>query len=79
MRQNSKFSGTGTSRREFLYVEDMVSVTVLVMGLHMNVQDKHTEPIQSHIKMEFSSEITFQDIELEVVKVTENKDIIEFK
>ena len=43
--------GTGTPRREFLYVDDMASASVFVMELDKIIYDQHTEPMQSHINV----------------------------
>ena len=50
--------GTGTPRREFLYVDDMAAASVFVMGLDKVIYDQHTQPMQSHINVGFGSDIT---------------------
>ena len=50
--------GTGTPRREFLYVDDMASASVFVMNLKKDVYDQHTQPMQSHINVGSGSDIT---------------------
>ena len=43
--------GTGTPRREFLYVDDMAAASVFVMELDKTNYDQHTQPTQSHINV----------------------------
>ena len=43
--------GTGTPRREFLYVDDMAAASVFVMELDQAVYDQQTEPMCSHINV----------------------------
>lgn len=43
--------GTGTPRREFLYVDDMASASVHVMNLSPEIYTANTEPMLSHINV----------------------------
>jgi len=43
--------GTGTPKREFLYVDDMAAASVHVMNLSKSVYELHTSPMQSHINV----------------------------
>jgi GDP-L-fucose synthase len=54
--------GTGTPKREFLYVDDMASASVFVMELDKLIYDEHTDPIQSHINVGFGSDITIEQL-----------------
>lgn len=54
--------GTGTPRREFLYVDDMAAASVFVMDLDKSIYDQHTQPMQSHINVGFGSDITIADL-----------------
>ncbi|QWD20095.1 GDP-L-fucose synthase [Polynucleobacter paneuropaeus] len=54
--------GTGTPRREFLYVDDMASASVFVMGLNKTTYDQYTEPMQSHINVGSGSDIQIKDL-----------------
>jgi len=62
--------GTGSPRREFLYVDDMASASVFVMELDKAVYDQHTEPMQSHINVGFGSDISIAELANKVAKVT---------
>lgn len=54
--------GTGTPRREFLYVDDMAAASVFVMDLDKSIYDQHTQPMQSLINVGFGSDITIADL-----------------
>jgi GDP-L-fucose synthase len=60
--------GTGTPRREFLYVDDMAAASVFVMDLDKSIYDQHTEPMQSHINVGFGSDITINELAHAVAK-----------
>jgi len=61
--------GTGTPRREFLYVDDMAAASVFVMELDKNIYDKETQPMQSHINVGYGGDITIRDLALTISKV----------
>jgi GDP-L-fucose synthase len=50
--------GSGTPRREFLYVDDMASASVFVMQLPLAVYQSHTQAMQSHINVGYGSDVT---------------------
>lgn len=54
--------GTGTPRREFLYVDDMAAASVFVMNLPQNVYQRHTHPMQSHINVGYGSDVTIAEL-----------------
>ena len=54
--------GTGTPKREFLYVDDMAAASVFVMDLSKEIYDRHTSPMQSHINVGFGSDVTIADL-----------------
>jgi len=54
--------GTGTPRREFLYVDDMATASIHVMNLDKDVYDKYTSPMQSHINLGYGDDITIADL-----------------
>ena len=54
--------GTGTPRREFLYVDDMAAASIFVMQLKKKIYDSQTEPMQSHINVGFGSDVTISDL-----------------
>lgn len=54
--------GTGTPRREFLYVDDMAAASLYVMNLPKAVYDQHTTPMQSHINVGWGSDIAIAEL-----------------
>ncbi len=54
--------GTGTPRREFLYVDDMAAASIFVMDLDKKIYDQYTEPMQSHINVGFGSDVTIAEL-----------------
>jgi GDP-L-fucose synthase len=54
--------GTGTPRREFLYVDDMAAASVFVMELGKKTYDEQTDQMQSHINVGFGSDITIAEL-----------------
>ena len=62
--------GTGTPRREFLYVDDMAAASVFVMHLDKETYDSHTLPMQSHINVGFGSDVTIAELAHAVASAT---------
>jgi GDP-L-fucose synthase len=58
--------GTGTPRREFLYVDDMAAASVHVMNLDKVVYDQHTQLMLSHINVGFGDDVTIRELALTV-------------
>ncbi len=58
--------GSGTPKREFLYVDDMAAASVFVMNLPKAVYDQHTMPMQSQINVGFGSDINIAQLAHEV-------------
>ena len=54
--------GTGTPRREFLYVDDMAAASLHVMQLPKSIYDEHTQPMQSHINVGSGSDVTIGEL-----------------
>ena len=54
--------GTGTPRREFLYVDDMATASIFVMDLDKAIYDRHTQPMQNHINVGFGSDVTITEL-----------------
>ncbi len=61
--------GTGTPRREFLYVDDMAAACVHVMGLSKIVYDRHTQPMLSHINVGWGRDITIKELAETIARV----------
>nr|WP_319566784.1 GDP-L-fucose synthase [uncultured Rhodoferax sp.] len=54
--------GTGTPRREFLYVDDMAAASVFVMNLSITSYHTHTSPMCSHINVGFGSDVAIAEV-----------------
>jgi GDP-L-fucose synthase len=54
--------GTGTPRREFLYVDDMAAASVFVMQLDKKTYDSQTDPMQGHINVGYGSDVTISEL-----------------
>lgn len=62
--------GTGTPKREFLYVDDMAAASVHVMNLSPSVYAEQTEPMQAHINVGAGSDITIAELARIIAAVT---------
>lgn len=54
--------GTGTPRREFLFVDDMAAASVYVMNLDKQIYDAHTQAMQSHINVGYGDDVTISEL-----------------
>ena len=70
--------GTGTPRREFLYVDDMAAASVHVMQLPKTTYDQHTSPMQSHINVGFGSDVTIAEVAQAIAQTVGYTGQIEF-
>ncbi|NCP54683.1 MAG: NAD-dependent epimerase/dehydratase family protein, partial [Rhodoferax sp.] len=70
--------GSGTPKREFLYVDDMAAASVFVMNLPKAVYDQHTSPMLSHINVGYGSDITIAELAQAVSQATGYQGNIDF-
>jgi GDP-L-fucose synthase len=70
--------GSGTPRREFLYVDDMAAASVFVMNLSKATLVAHTQPMQSHINVGYGDDITIKELALAVGKTVGYQGVIDF-
>jgi GDP-L-fucose synthase len=54
--------GTGTPRREFLYVDDMASASIYVMELEEKIIKANTEPMRSHINIGSGEDVMIREV-----------------
>lgn len=70
--------GTGTPKREFLYVDDMAAASVHVMNLSQEAYSAQTQPMQSLINVGFGSDVTIAELAQTVAQVVGYKGDISF-
>jgi len=61
--------GTGTPKREFLYVDDMATACVHVINLGKATYDQHTQPRLSHINVGYGHDITIRELAETIAQV----------
>ena len=61
--------GTGTPKREFLYVEDMASASLMIHNLSKKFYTDITKPSQSHINIGSGIDISISDLAVLIKKV----------
>jgi GDP-L-fucose synthase len=62
--------GSGTSMREFLYIDDMAEASVHVMNLSADLYKKNTEPMLSHINLGSGVDCTILELAETISRVT---------
>jgi GDP-L-fucose synthase len=70
--------GSGTPRREFLYVDDLAAASVFVMNLPKATLDAQTKTRQSHINAGFGEDITIKELAQAIGKTIGYQGIIDF-
>jgi GDP-L-fucose synthase len=54
--------GTGTPKREFLYVDDMAQASVFVMNLERTIYEANTSPMLSHINVGYGDDVSILEL-----------------
>jgi GDP-L-fucose synthase len=70
--------GSGTPKREFLYVDDMAAAAIFVMKLDKPTYDRQTKQMQSHINVGFGSDITINELAHAVATAIGYQGVISF-
>jgi GDP-L-fucose synthase len=70
--------GTGTPRREFLYVDDMAAASVHVMNLDRQIYETRTLSMQSHINVGYGEDVTISELAELVSEVVGYKGELKF-
>jgi GDP-L-fucose synthase len=70
--------GTGTPRREFLFVDDMAEACVHVMDLDRSDYEAHTQPMLSHLNIGTGGDVTIRALAEQVAAVVGFSGEIEF-
>ena len=61
--------GTGTPKREFLYVDDMAAASVHIMNLDKTIYAQHTSPMQSHINVGCGQDVSIAELAHTIAQV----------
>jgi GDP-L-fucose synthase len=70
--------GTGTPKREFLYVDDMAAASVHVMQLDKAMYDQHTSAMQSHINVGCGQDVSIGAVAQLIAQVVGYRGVIDF-
>ena len=70
--------GTGSPKREFLYVEDLAEACLHIMNLDKSEINKFTDPMCSHINVGTGIDITIKDLAKKISKVINYNGVLEF-
>jgi GDP-L-fucose synthase len=70
--------GTGTPKREFLYVDDMAAASVHVMNLPKPTYELHTTPMLSHINVGYGSDVSIAEAARAIAQVVGYKGAVTF-
>ncbi len=70
--------GSGTPRREFLYVDDVAAASVFVMNLPTEIHQQQTQAMLSHINVGFGSDVTIKELALAIGATVGYQGQIEF-
>jgi len=70
--------GTGTPKREFLYVDDMAAASIHVMNLDKATYAAHTQPMLSHINVGTGEDLSIRELAETMGKVIGYSGRIEF-
>ena len=70
--------GTGSPRREFLYVDDMAAASLHVMQLPKALYQQHAQPMQSHINVGSGLDVTVADLARHIANTVGYTGQIEF-
>jgi GDP-L-fucose synthase len=70
--------GTGSPKREFLYVDDMADACIHVMNLDRQTYQANTTPMQGHINVGTGKDITIKELAYTIAKVVKYQGSIDF-
>lgn len=62
--------GTGTPKREFLYVDDMAAACVFLLNLPKDIYAANTQPMLSHINVGTGSDVSIADLARTIAQAT---------
>jgi len=70
--------GTGTPKREFLYVDDMARASIYLMNIDKNTYDKQTSSMCSHINVGSGKDLAIRELAETIKEVVDFKGGINF-
>lgn len=70
---NVKIWGSGSPKREFLYVDDMAKASIFLMNIDKKIYNEKISPMSSHVNVGSGEDISIKELALVI------KEIIEFK
>ena len=70
--------GTGTSRREFLHVNDLARACIYIMNLDLKIFNKDRKPMCSHINVGSAIDLTIEELTKIIKQITEYSGVIEW-
>ena len=70
--------GSGSSKREFLYVDDMAEASIHIMNLDKRTYDAHTSPMRSHINAGYGDDISIEELAKMISQLVGYKGKIKF-
>jgi len=76
--QNVNVWGTGISKREFLYVDDMADASIYVMNIDKKTYDEHTSSMCKHINIGSGYDLTIKELTKNIKEVVGFKGKIKF-
>lgn len=62
--------GTGTPKREFLFVDDMAAACVFLLNLPKDIYAANTQPMLSHINVGTGSDVSIADLARTIARAT---------
>ncbi len=70
--------GSGTPRREFLFVDDMASACIHIMNLDKALYDRHTKPMLSHINVGSGEDLSIREVAETIARIVGYHGTIKF-
>ena len=70
--------GTGTPKREFLYVDDLARASIFVMELPIEQYQSVTSPMQSYLNIGFGSDVSISKLVEIIAKITQYNGVIRY-
>ena len=70
--------GTGTPKREFLYVDDMARASIILMNVNKKIYDEHISTMCSHINAGSGNDLTVEELAEAIREVVGFKGKIKF-